>query len=45
MQGLFSVKAELAGPVAFAGEVVVDGDGLGAGGFVVFEEEVVDGEG
>ena len=39
------METELAGFVALAGEVVVDGDGFGTAGLVVSEEEEVDGEG
>ena len=45
MRGFLGVEAELAGLVAFAREVVVDGDGSGREGLVASEEEEVDGEG
>lgn len=46
VRGLLGVEAEFAGFVAFAREVVVDGDGVGGGiGLVAFvvEEDEVDG--
>lgn len=43
MRGFLGVEAELAGLVAFAREVVVDGDGSGNRRLVTSEEDEVDG--
>ena len=45
MREFLGVEAELAGFVAFAREVVVDGDGGGGRRLAAFQEEAVDGQG